>query len=59
MVNQQEKDLTPPIVTLDPVVRYQLGIPGPMTQAELEKVQLYLESQALLENLALSPIGDL
>lgn len=56
VIDLQEKT---PIVHLDPVVRYQLGIPGPMTEAELGKVKIYLESQALLENLALSPIGDL
>lgn len=47
------------LIVEDPILRYQLGIQGPLMPADLQRVQVYLDSQALLDNLALSPIGDL
>jgi len=36
-----------------------LGISGPLTLSEYEVLQRTLENKALLDNLSISPIGDL
>lgn len=46
-------------IITDPILMYKLGIQGPMTEHQLSEVNLYLANQALLENLMISPIGDL
>jgi hypothetical protein len=41
------------------VTESNLGIQGPMTLDEYTALQRAMENQALLDNLAISPIGDL
>lgn len=48
-----------PIITEDPILRYELGLPGPLSLPQLEALQNHLEVRAWEANLALSPIGDL
>jgi len=44
---------------LDPITRFQRGIPGPYSPAELSAIQDYLEVKAFMDNLSISPIGEL
>jgi hypothetical protein len=41
----------------DPIIRYQMGILGPLSERDLEQLQLYLANQAVIDNLATSPIS--
>ena len=44
---------------LDPITRYTMGIPGPYSPVELRQLQDYLEVKAFMDNLSISPIGQL
>lgn len=44
---------------LDPITRFQRGIPGPYSPSELSVLQDYLEVKAFMDNLSISPIGEL
>lgn len=51
--------VSPNELVTDMIRGHSLGVQGPMTLSEYNIVQTMLESQALLDNLAISPIGDL
>jgi hypothetical protein len=57
MVNNANLELDTTL--LDPISRYTRGIPGPYSPAELAQLQDFLEVQAFMDNLAISPIGQL
>jgi len=43
----------------DTVMAGNVMVSGPLSASSLSLVQIRLENQALLDNLAISPIGDL
>jgi hypothetical protein len=47
------------VVPNDIVSRVSLNIPGPMTELDMIKVDDFLRNQALIDNLTISPIGEL
>ena len=47
------------IVGVPEILVTDYSVQGPMTLAEYDALQRALENQALLDNLAISPIGDL
>jgi len=47
------------VVPNDIVSRESLNIPGPMTELDMIKVDDFLRNQALIDNLMISPIGEL
>lgn len=47
------------IIPNDAISRVTLNIPGPLTELELNQVDSYLSAQAWIDNLLISPIGDL
>jgi hypothetical protein len=49
-----------PIINVPDMIQgHSLGISGPLTLDEYQVLQRALETQALLDNLSISPIGDL
>jgi hypothetical protein len=64
-----EEDISPvPNITIqttgiqeigDSVMAGNVMVSGPLSASSLSLVQIRLENQALLDNLAISPIGDL
>jgi hypothetical protein len=47
------------VIPTDIVSRVSLNIPGPMTELDMIKVDDFLCNQALIDNLMISPIGEL
>jgi len=47
------------VIPNDVVSRVSLNIPGPMTELDMIKVDDFLRNQALIDNLMISPIGEL
>lgn len=47
------------VIPDDIVTRVSLNIPGPMTELDMIKVDDFLRNQALIDNLMISPIGEL
>lgn len=48
-----------PALQLDTVIVGSMRISGPVSANSLRLIQIYLENGALLDNLAISPIGAL
>jgi len=69
MVRDMEEEVTPvPNITIqttgiqeigDSVMAGNVMVSGPLSASSLSLVQIRLENQALLDSLAISPIGDL